>query len=101
MTCLWNVVPGWNGTRKVSAEELRVGVGCLEGLFQLLPRLAVVVLVGTKAQRAQPLLVGRGIPTLTSYHPSPINRAAAPEKWHSIPREWARVQEYLWAEDSR
>ncbi len=24
LTCLWNTVPGWNGTRKITSEELRV-----------------------------------------------------------------------------
>src|SRR5437016_7487658 len=26
MTVIWNVVPWWNGTRKVTSEELRTGV---------------------------------------------------------------------------
>ena len=28
-TCLWNTVPGWNGTRKVTAAELKMGAACL------------------------------------------------------------------------
>ena len=36
-TVIWNIVPGWNGTRKVTVEEL--GAGC-EAIKGLLPRLS-------------------------------------------------------------
>ena len=32
---------------------------------------------------------------LESYHPSPIVRATAPEKWQGIPGEWAKAMEGL------
>ncbi len=95
ITVLWNVVPWWNGTRNVTAEELRDGVACIRDLVGLLPDLRVVVLVGAKAARARPLLENAGYPILTSAHPSPVTRAAYREQWDAIPTEWARVHEYL------
>jgi len=94
-TCLWNTVPGWNGTRKISSSELRQGAACLHRLFALLPNLAVVVLVGKKAQKVRCFIEDHGIEVLTSYHPSPINYAMAPEKWSEIPCDWARVHKSL------
>ena len=88
LSCIWNIVPGWNGTRRINGPELGAGVACVETLLKLLPELRVIVLVGKKAHRAEPLLQDRGIAILKSWHPSPINRAAAPEKWRSIPEQW-------------
>ena len=48
-TCLWNTVPGWNGTRKITSAELRAGSAGLHRLFALLPNLTVVVLVREKS----------------------------------------------------
>lgn len=94
-TCLWNTVPGWNGTRKITSTELRQGVDCLHRLFSILANLAVVVLVGKKAQKVAPLIEDKNIAILTSYHPSPINYAAAPENWATIPQEWVKVHNML------
>jgi hypothetical protein len=46
-----SVIPGWNGTRKVTATELQAGVVELNGLLPLLPKRRTIVLVGRKAQR--------------------------------------------------
>ena len=94
-TCLWNTVPGWNGTRKISSAELKAGAACLYRLFALLPDIGVVVLVGRKAQKARYLIQDYGVEILTSFHPSPINYATAPEKWAEIPGEWAKVHKVL------
>lgn len=91
-TCLWNIVPFWNGTIDVSTSELEVGVSCLNELLALLPKLKVAVLVGRKAERAMPLLSRVGLTILTSVHPSPKNRAMAPNRWLTIPSDWARVK---------
>lgn len=88
-TVRWNVIPGWNGTIKVTSEELRAGVVELSRLVVLLPVLKGVVLVGRKAQRADPLLAALGLPTFHSPHPSPKNRALNPVAWASIPGIWA------------
>lgn len=94
-TCLWNTVPGWNGTRKITSDELREGAACLHRLFAKLPNLRVVVLVGKKSQKVRNLIEDYGVEILTSYHPSPINYAAAQEKWLQIPIEWAKVRALL------
>lgn len=91
-TCLWNIVPFWNGTIGVSTSELVVGISCLNELLALLPKLKVVVLVGRKAERARPLLSGSGLKILTSVHPSPKNRAMALDRWQTIASDWARVK---------
>lgn len=88
-TVLWNLIPGWNGTRKVTARE--VGEGALEALrlVQLLPQLKAVVLVGARAERAGPLLTGGAFGIFSSFHPSPIMRAFRPALWARIPEDWS------------
>jgi hypothetical protein len=93
ITCTWNTVPGWNGTREVTGAELRFGIQCLKGLFGLLPHLKVAVLVGRKAQRAAKLL--NGVPVLSSFHPSPQVYRFSRERWQSIPAVWKQVQGYI------
>jgi len=92
-TLIWNVIPGWNGTRKVTAAELRSGVTHLEALIPLLPNLKTIVLVGGKAQRAKRLLQPMCPHILTSAHPSPIVRATRPTEWSSISAIWAKARE--------
>ncbi|WP_372624681.1 uracil-DNA glycosylase [Falsiroseomonas sp.] len=94
-TCIWNVVPWWNGTRQVSLPELQEGAARAIELTDLLAELRVVVLVGLRAGRVERELRQRGLAVLSSYHPSPINRAAAPAKWNAIPAEWANAKQYL------
>lgn len=89
--CLWNVIPFWNGTTKVSPQELQLGVQCLAGLFAMLPLLRVIILVGRKAERALPLLVGQKYVVLTSFHPSPKVYASMREQWLAIPDQWAKA----------
>ncbi len=94
-TCLWNTVPGWNGTTKITRSELGAGADCLKQLFLLLPKLKVVVLVGRNAQQMAPLIKHLGIPILDSFHPSPKNYAFARQKWKKIPHEWMKVHDYI------
>jgi hypothetical protein len=89
---IWNVVPGWNRTRKVTAAELKAGVVALQGLLPLLPKLQSIVLVGKKAQRALVLVEPLGLRILKSAHPSPLVFASQPNEWHAIPAEWARAK---------
>lgn len=37
LTALWNVVPWWNDTRKITAEELCAGVGCIRDWWNCFP----------------------------------------------------------------
>lgn len=85
---LWNVIPGWNGTRRITPDELRKGVAEVENLLELLGQVQSIVLVGRKAQRAEPLLARTGLRLFRSAHPSPIVRASRPEKWAAIPAAW-------------
>lgn len=94
-TILWNVIPGWNGTRKVSAKELQSGREDLLALITLLPRLKVIVLVGKNAQRAERSLQSLGLPILASPHPSPLVRASRPEAWNAIPEKWRAAAQLI------
>lgn len=86
-TVLWNVVPAWNGTTRVTATEVREGLAHLARLLPLLPRLDTAILAGRHAGRAGPLL--RGLRLIATAHPSPNVRAAFPERWAAIPGTWA------------
>jgi hypothetical protein len=90
-TVIWNVVPGWNGTRKITKIELSAGVDALRGLLPLLPKLRTVILVGKKAQRAKPLVEPLGLRIFVSAHPSPLVRASQPDVWRKIPSIWAQA----------
>ena len=92
---IWNIVPWWNGTRKIVGEELTDGLDRLGTLLDLLPELRVVVGVGNRASRASGYVTSRGLPFLRSAHPSPINRASRPQIWASIPSHWAEARRYL------
>lgn len=96
LTVTWNVIPGWNGTRKVTGKELRDGVDSVRELIALLPSLRAAVLVGLNAARAMPYLRSETALTLfTSAHPSPLVRAKHPEKWNAISPQWAEVRKVL------
>lgn len=91
LTITWNVIPCWNGTRKVTGQELREGVACVHELTALLPDLRAVVLVGRKAERARRYLHATDLALFTSAHPSPLVRAKHPDRWSAISSEWAKV----------
>ena len=88
---IWNAVPWWNGTAKVTGEEVRAGAGALDRLLALMPSLRAVVLVGRKAERAWALSGGAAVPVFVSAHPSANVRAAFPERWKAIPSVWAEA----------
>ena len=88
---IWNAVPWWNGTAKVTGEEVRAGADALDRLLALMPRLRAVVLVGRKAERAWALSGGAAVPVFVSAHPSANVRAAFPERWMAIPSVWAEA----------
>ncbi|MDX2470124.1 MAG: uracil-DNA glycosylase [SAR324 cluster bacterium] len=102
-TCLWNYMPYWNGTRKTTKAEREIGEGLLQGLIPLLRNLKVVVLVGSKAQRAEKFFESLNknrppnmqIGIEISSHPSPIVKATNLEKWYQIPQEWKNVFKYI------
>jgi len=91
-TLLWNTVPAWNGTIKVTGAEVRASLAHLATFLPLLPHLDTVILVGARAARAEGLLRGTGLRLLRSAHPSPQVRAAFPDRWAAIPEIWSRAQ---------
>ncbi|MDP3495593.1 MAG: hypothetical protein Q8R82_21005, partial [Hyphomonadaceae bacterium] len=95
LTVTWNAVPWWNGTRKITRDELDAGSSSVKQLMSLLPELRAVVLVGAKAARARPLLSGTGLVILQSDHPSPLVRARFPDRWRAIPTAWAAVRPHI------
>lgn len=88
-TVLWNAIPGWNGTRKVTGQELREGLEELKRLLKILRQLECIALVGLNAQRAMPWLAASPYRVIASPHPSPLVRARYPERWRKIPSIWA------------
>jgi hypothetical protein len=91
---VWNVVPGWNGTIKVTPSELRRGMENLRSLVVLLPALRTIVLVGRRAAKGDSLVRQLGDYTLfRSAHPSAQVRAANPHLWAEIPVIWRSAWE--------
>jgi len=91
-TIIWNVIPGWNGTRRITAAEHKAGVDSLvDDLIPLLPKLRTIVLVGKKAERARKYLNETRFRIFTSAHPSPVVRASQPNIWCAIPSIWAQA----------
>lgn len=91
-TVLWNVIPWWNGTRKITPAEINAGLQQLDALMDLLPKLTTVVAVGRRATRAKTLVQKHRLAYYSSAHPSPINRAARPKVWDAIPGIWAAAE---------
>jgi uracil-DNA glycosylase len=98
-TVTWNVIPWWNGTRKITPSELQEGLAQLKELIALLPQLCAIVFVGARAAQAQKHLAGhlaaRQLSCSISDHPSPLVRAKFPDRWNNIPTEWAKVRSAL------
>lgn len=85
---VWNAVPGWNGTRKITRLELSSGRDELLKVIALFPKIRSIVLVGRKSQRLAKALEARNFKVFTSTHPSPIVRATNLEQWAAIPEQW-------------
>lgn len=94
-TILWNLIPMWNGTRKITPQEKLLGIRYLKELLILLPEIKVIILVGNKAQWASKHLDLSKYDVLKSFHPSPIVRASAPDKWLGILEEWKKIKFFL------
>jgi len=94
-TISWNVIPGWNGTVKVTAAELREGAALIDEVVRMLPRLEAIVFVGRKAERARRYLDRLPVKFFSSAHPSPKVRSIMRAKWDAIPEQWSAVREFL------
>ena len=88
----WNVIPGWNGTINLTAQERRDGVEELRRLMDILSgSLKAVVLLGKQAHKAEKILADYPQRVFYSAHPSPKVRAIYPKLWNDIPNVWARA----------
>lgn len=94
-TLMWNVIPGWNGTIKLTDDERRRGLAEMPRLLALLPKLEVVVLVGKQAWKAEPYFANTQIELFKSYHPSRRVQNSYPNHWRSIPAVWAEAASRL------
>lgn len=95
LSIIWNTIPWWNGVVKIEHEEHVLGTARLEGLFDILPNLSVVVFVGRRAERARETVKARGLQLILSTHPSPKNRAIRRTEWEAIPKQWAQALKYI------
>lgn len=84
----WNIIPGWDGTRRYFSKDVRDGLPLLAELIALLPLLETVVLAGIPASRAAPALEEMGLNVIRSDHPGPMVRARYPDRWRNIPTIW-------------
>lgn len=92
--CIWNIVPGWNGTVALTGQQVRRGAATVTELLSLLPNIRVIVLVGRQAQHAFPDEI-RGKPILMSAHPSNRVRNTNPELWAAIPNVWSQAKQHF------
>ncbi|HFF8947477.1 uracil-DNA glycosylase [Serratia marcescens] len=90
-TVLWNTIPGWNGTIKLTSAEKKEGLSELANLLALLPNLTTVVLVGRKAEKALPIIKMKPVKIIVSAHPSPKVRATNRAMWDSITGQWLQA----------
>jgi hypothetical protein len=61
-TVIWNVVPGWDGTRTIRRGAIKSGINELKRLMPLLAEVKTIVLVGRVSQRASCInLTGQSI----------------------------------------
>jgi hypothetical protein len=91
---IWNVVPWWNGTIKVTSAERREGLDCLKNLLKLLTRLRAIVFVGNNAKKAEGYIRDvLKLPTFHSCHPSP--RARGCSRYSLIAQDWETARNYL------
>lgn len=92
---IWNTIPWWNETTKISATEWTDGLARLGDTMDLLTRLEGVILIGKKAARAKPFIEAKGLPVWVSAHPSPRVRSAYPDLFWSIPSIWREAATHL------
>jgi uracil-DNA glycosylase len=94
-TVLWNLIPTWNRTRDITLQEKQLGFKYLQDLLFLLNQVKVIVLVGNQAQRAIKVLDTSKYQIIESFHPSPLVRASAPDKWNGIIQEWKKIKDFI------
>ena len=94
------MIPGWNGTRKITAAEEAHAQQHLGQLLSLLPLVTTVVLVGNKAQKLAGNYLRHAHSSLElfeSTHPSPMCRRSWNTRWQAIPDEWRKAADWIHA----
>ena len=98
---IWNTVPWYIGDagkiRPASSADIKSGVESLSELFELMPKLRAVVLVGAKAQKAEMHIrdLAPDLEVFSSPHPSPMFVNRRPENRDTILNSWRSVQLFL------
>jgi hypothetical protein len=90
---VWNAVPWWNGTTKITAEERWRGGEALRLLIAAMPRLRAAATAGRTAERVWQEAGVASVPVFVSAHPSPNVRAGYPARWNAIPGIWREAYE--------
>lgn len=96
-TIIWNVAPWYVGNgskiRPVNARDLEQARPYLRKLIELLPRMRVVMLVGRKAERVEPLLqeLAPTLRILKTPHPSPVFVNRRPENRAILQRKFQEL----------
>ena len=99
-TVLWNVIPGWNGTRDITPAERAHVQQPLGQLLSLLPLVKAVVLVGNEAKKWAGNYLRHAHSSLElfeSTHPSPMCRLSWNTRWQAIPDEWRKAADCIHA----
>ena len=89
---LWNALPSWNGTIKITAKERRHNTeNTLIKLLEILTKIRTIILVGKEAEKLVRNLDLTNYKVIHSMHPSPRNRASRRKDWDQIPIVWAKA----------
>ena len=100
-TITWNIVPWYIGSssriRPANSRDIEDGFRFLDSLFDLLPRLRAIVLVGRKAQRAS-IHIEKVRPNIRLFmcpHPSPLFVNHSPFNREKILLVLQQLRDYL------
>ena len=92
---MWNTIPSWNGTRKITKSERDESGKLLKQLLIILKDVSVIILVGKVAQKVIKTVDLSNYHIILSPHPSPINRASRRSEWERIPQIWSEAKRVL------
>ena len=89
---IWNTIPSWNGTRKITKSERDEAGKFLKQLLDITKEVSVIILVGKEAQKMIKIVDLSNYHIFLSPHPSPINRASRRKEWERIPQIWSEAK---------
>ncbi|WAK04460.1 uracil-DNA glycosylase [Methylobacter sp. YRD-M1] len=100
-TVIWNIVPWYIGNgsriRAAKSEDIAQGRDSLVHLFEHLPKLRAVVLVGAKAQKVEKELtqLNSSLAVFSCPHPSPMFVNRSPGNRNIILEKLKAIQDFL------